>query len=250
MRIVVIDRQPLCRAGFKAVISRSPGLVVVGEAGQGDEGLRLVDLHRPDLAAIDLALSGMSGLAAMREIRLRSPGTRMLALSASCHERDVLNAFAAGALAFMAKTDPAESFSQAIRAVARGDRFLGPAARSLALPPSQPRKGVRDDRRATVLDVLSRRERQVFNLLVRGFRNRDVAGELGISLKTVETHRLHINRKLACSCSADLIRFALANGLVSWSQEEPAEAPFTTFPVDLAKEAEGAPLLDMPLRSK
>jgi two-component system response regulator NreC len=217
MRIVVIDRQPLCRAGFKAVVSRGPGVEVVAEAGEGDDGLRLVELHQPDLAAIDLVLPGSRGFAIMREIRLRSPGTRILVLSASCHEQDVLNAFYAGASAFMAKTDTADSFTEAIRALAIGGQYLGPAARCLALPPERPGKGERDARKPAVLDVLSRREREVFNLLVKGFKNRQVAAELSISLKTVETHRHHINRKLDCSCSADLIRFALGNGLVCWS---------------------------------
>jgi two-component system secretion response regulator SsrB len=215
MRIVLIEEQPLFREGFKCRLNECPGFIVVGTGAHAREGLRLVDDLAPDVVVVDLVLPGMSGTTAIREVRARKPAPRVLAICGSCHERDVLDAFAAGATGFVAKTDSAEVFADAIRTVGDGGTFLGPSARALALGPAGRRKG-RAWRRDDVLAVLSARERDVFDLIVRGFKNRDVACELCISVKTVETHRLHINRKLLCSSSMDLVQFALANGILEW----------------------------------
>jgi two-component system, LuxR family, secretion system response regulator SsrB len=215
MRIVLIEEQPLFREGFRRQLNEFPGFVVVGTAAHAREGLKLVDELAPEVVVVDLVLPGMSGTTAIREIRGRKPAPRVLAICGTCHERDVLDAFAAGATGFVAKTDSAEVFADAIRAVANDERFLGPSARTLALGPPGRGNG-RAWRRDDVLAVLSARERDVFDLIVRGFKNRDVARELCISVKTVETHRLHINRKLLCSSSMDLVQFALGNGILEW----------------------------------
>jgi two-component system secretion response regulator SsrB len=219
MRVVVIDQQPLFQEGVKATLAVISGVSVVGAAGHAREGLRLVDARSPDVVVVDLALPGMSGLALIRELRRRQPELRVLAMCATCREREMLDAFAAGACGFMAKTDPPEAFIEGVQAVGRGQRFVGPVARALARAEQADAAA-----RADALKALSRRERDVFDLIVKGFRNREMARELCISTKTVETHRLHINRKLDCAGSIDLLRFALANRLVSWSDDPTTRA--------------------------
>jgi DNA-binding NarL/FixJ family response regulator len=223
MRVVVIDQQPLFREGLRAFVDRQVGMQVVGAAGHAREGFRLVDQLSPDVVVVDLVLPGMGGLATIKEILRRRAQVAVLAVSSACYERDVLDALSAGAGGFVAKTDPPEAFVEGLRAVGRGLRFLGPCARGLALPAGGPTNGTRAGTRPDpdVLTGLSPREREVFDLIVKGFKNREMARELCISIKTVETHRLHINRKLACSNSLDLLRFALANRIYSWSDELP-----------------------------
>jgi two-component system response regulator NreC len=221
MRVVVIDQQPLFREGFRASIDGHAGAQVVGTAGHAREGLRLVDQVAPDVVAVDMVLPGMSGPATIKEIRRRHGQIGVLAVSSACYERDVLDAFSAGALGFVAKVDPTEAFVEGVQAVGRGLRFLGPCARGLALPEGAARPDTPEVREVDVLKGLSSREREVFDLIVKGFKNREMARELCISIKTIETHRLHINRKLACSNSLDLLRFALANRILSWSDEHP-----------------------------
>jgi two-component system secretion response regulator SsrB len=222
MRVVLIEGQPLFCEGFARRLNECEGLSVVGTSAHARDGLHVVHDTNPDVAVVDLVLPGMSGIATIREMRRRHAALRILATGAVCHERDVLDALEAGALGFVAKTERAEVFADGIRTVARNERFFGPAARVLAL--SLGAEGRHCGTPAGgVLACLSAREREVFELLVRGFKNRDVAAELCISVKTVETHRLHINKKLVCSSAMDLLQFALANGILATRPREVAD---------------------------
>jgi DNA-binding NarL/FixJ family response regulator len=160
------------------------------------------------VAVIALSLSGMNGIAATREVKVRSPATRVLLVAHAAHEREVVDGLAAGADGFAFTSEPLDGLLAAIRTVGAGLRHLPPRLRGIAeRPPGSP---VPSD----VLAVLSRREREILNLVIRGWRSRHIARELCVSIKTVETHRSHINRKLHCSSSSDLVRFAADNGLL------------------------------------
>jgi DNA-binding NarL/FixJ family response regulator len=213
MRVVLIDQQPLVREGLACVLQREAGFLFCGSASNARDGLWLLQEEEPDLVMLDLCLPGLSGIAATREIARRWPAMAAVILSASCCERDVLDALRAGALAYLGKNDPVESVMEGLRAAARGERYLGPCVRMLSLPPLSRR---REDQRGTpeVLGALSDREREVFDLAIRGFRNREIARELCIAVKTVGSHRLQINRKLGCSSGTELVYFAATNGLL------------------------------------
>jgi DNA-binding NarL/FixJ family response regulator len=131
----------------------------------------------------------------------------------SCCERDVLDAVECGALGYVSKRDPLASVVNALQAAARGERYFGPSVRALSLPPSTGTHRARAQP-AHVLAALSLREREVFQLVIRGFRNREIARELCIAIKTVGSHRLQINRKLGCSSVSELMFFAASNGLL------------------------------------
>jgi DNA-binding NarL/FixJ family response regulator len=215
MRVVIIEEHPLCREGFIRVVESHPEIELVGAAATGRDGLHLVDLASPDLVVMAWSLPGMGGSALVRELRRRRPDAGVLALSASATLREVSEALAAGARGFVSKADPIEAVVAGMFAVQRGERFLGPAVARLPL------RGVVADGRdihdagasPDVLAVLSEREREVFDLVVRGFKNRDIARELCVSIKTVDAHRNHLNKKLGCHSTLDVIRFAIANGL-------------------------------------
>jgi two-component system, NarL family, response regulator NreC len=228
MRVVLVAGEPVFRLGFRTLLSSSEDLQLVGDAPDARSGFQLIDAQKPDLVAIDVALQGMSGLTATREIKSRSPGARILLLAAWPRERDALEGFAAGAHGFALKTEPPETLLYALRTVAHGQTYITPDLRGSAAELPESRRARSRPAALDVLGVLSPREREVLDLIIKGWRNRNIASELCISIKTVDTHRTRINRKLHCTSAADLIRFAADNGLLrgaAWSaglQEPPA----------------------------
>jgi DNA-binding NarL/FixJ family response regulator len=213
MRIVSIAGEPAFRLGLRVVVESDGALQLIADAEDARSGFALVDTHQPDLVIIDVALRGISGIDAIREIKRRAPKARVLLLAAWARERDVLDGFAAGADGFALKTDRVETLKEAIHAVGAGERYLTAEVRGLELDVPG-RAHLDESRRGDVLQALSQREREVLSLVVKGSRSRDIARELCISIKTVETHRNHINRKLGCGSAADLTRFAADNGLL------------------------------------
>jgi len=211
MRIVVIAGEPAFRLGIKIGLERTGDLQLAAEAGDARTGFAVVDSTDPDVVLIDVSLRGMDGIDATREVRRRATRARVLLVAAWPRERDVLEGFAAGASGYALKTDPIESLHEAIRTVGAGQRYLAPGLRGWSQEASPDGRG---DGPRDVLKALSLREREVLSLVVKGRRSRDIATELCISIKTVETHRNHINRKLGCTSAADLTRFAADNGLL------------------------------------
>jgi DNA-binding NarL/FixJ family response regulator len=214
MRIVLIAGEPVFRMGFRSLVSSSDDLALVGDAPDARSGFARIDSERPDLVVIDLTLPGMSGISAIRELKVRAPDARMLLLAAWPRERDALEGFAAGAHGFALKSEPAETLLYAIRTVAGGRSYVTPELRGWGAELIDGRRARTADANVDVLGVLSPREREVLDLIIKGWRNRNIARELCISIKTVDTHRTRINRKLRCTNAADLIRFAADNGLL------------------------------------
>jgi len=215
MRIVVVAGEPIVRAGIKAAVEPCGDLVLVGEGADARAGFSAIDAEKPDVVIMDVVLNGMNGIAATREVKRRAPETHVILLSATANEREAGEAFAAGADGFVLKTQPIDTLLEAFRTVGRGGPYLPPGLRGIVLA-----KGLGRSRRRTtpslgfdVLEALSPREREVFDLVIRGWRNRDIARELCVSAKTIDTHRTRINHKLGCAGTADLIRFAADNGL-------------------------------------
>lgn len=215
MRIVVVAGEPLVRAGIKAALESSPDLNLVAEREDARSGFGTIDAEKPDLVVMDVALSGMNGITATREVKRREPGTRVLLLSTLACERDAMEGFAAGANGFALKTEQIDTLLQAFRTVGSGGRYVTPGLRGLK--PGDGFAFTSDNTRSSRFDVLrglSPREREVLDLVLKGLRNRDIAKELCISMKTIDTHRTRINRKLGCTGSAELVRFAADNGLL------------------------------------
>jgi DNA-binding NarL/FixJ family response regulator len=204
-RVVLVDDHPLFRQGLRALLEKEGDLSVVGEADDARHAYELADTQRPDVFIVDVSLPGVDGIAATRELCRRVPQSRVLVVS--MHEEPYLvsRAMAAGATGYIAKNEPAANVLAALRAVARNERYL-PESVSQAVASTPEREGP--------LGLLSHREREVFQLLVRGFSNQRTAKELCISVKTVETHRTHIHQKLGVHSVAELIRFAARHGLL------------------------------------
>jgi DNA-binding NarL/FixJ family response regulator len=211
LRLVLVDDHCLFREGLCAVLSMQKDIKIVAEASDAKEALVAVATHRPDLVLLDVTLPGLDGIAVARELNKRDPRVKMLFLSMHAAAAYVSEALAAGARGYALKDQPAADVVEAIRAVGRGETYLSPKIpRRLVERPSDAMRA----HDAGPLDLLTPRERDVFNLVVNGFSNEGIAGELSISVKTVETHRAHINRKLAVHSTGELIRFAAVRGLL------------------------------------
>ncbi|MEO6420307.1 MAG: response regulator transcription factor [Polyangiaceae bacterium] len=218
VRIALLDDHQLFRDGLSAVLFGHPDLTVVAEASTGRALLDQLSDAKPTLVVLDVSLPGMNGFAVSREIRRRDPRCMVMMLSMHGSDENVTEALGAGARGYALKDQLAPDILGAIRAVARGEYYLAPKIPE-ALLQRHLRKDDRQRDPRSPLDELSTREREVFNLVVRGFTNDALSRELIISVKTVETHRARINKKLGVHSTADLVRFAARRGLLSDNPE-------------------------------
>lgn len=206
-RTVLIDDHELFRTGVRHTLLATDDFEPVGEAATARAAFALIDAVAPDLVLMDVSLPGMDGVVATREVRRRSPASRVLIMSAHDRIHDVVDAIAAGASGYLLKSEGPDTLLAALRAVARGETYLGPAlaARLAAHRAAQPSPNV--------LDLLSEREREVFRLAVECLPARDIARELCIARKTVDTHVNRIHRKLGSRTLAELVGMAARLGL-------------------------------------
>ncbi|MDH3498086.1 MAG: response regulator transcription factor [Gemmatimonadota bacterium] len=213
VRVLVVDDHAVVREGLRHVLGAADGFVVVGEAGTGVEALALAAEHQPDVVLLDLSMPGMSGLEVTAALRARWPAMRVLVLS--MHEQDeyVIAAVRGGAHGYVLKdTAPAE-LRAAIRAVHAGAGFFSPAVASRL--GAAVRGEVPADAPSERLARLTPREREVLLFVATGLTNREIAGRLGISPRTVESHRESLMKKLSLRSVAELTRFALQVGLIT-----------------------------------
>ncbi|MFI5288702.1 MAG: response regulator, partial [Polyangia bacterium] len=175
LKVALIDDHQLFREGLRALLGSQPDLKVVGEAADAREGYGLVESQRPDVVVLDVSLPGVDGIAATRELRRRVSASKVLILTMHAGEEYAAEALSAGAAGYALKTQPGHAVADAIRAVARGDLYLAPGLSRAAVDERRLHDG------GGPLAPLSVREREVFALLVRGFSNQAVAGELCIS---------------------------------------------------------------------
>lgn len=205
LRILLVDDHQLFRDGLRLLIESENGLRLAAEAPDAREAYRIATAQEMDLALLDISLPGTSGLFAARELRRLLPDMQIAFLTACVDLQTVRQALATGARGYILKDQGADDVIAAIRAIARGEQYLAPQVKTL-LQSSAPLD--RGDGRSSSLSVLTHREREVFDLLVRGFGNPAIARELCIAVRTVETHRARILSKLGLHSMADLVRFA------------------------------------------
>ena len=204
VRVVLVDDHAMFRAGVRSEIGRDPRVEVVGEAADVDQAVRVIADARPDVVLLDVHLPGGGGAEVMR--RRPSPETRYLALSVSDAAEDVIGTIRGGARGYVTKTITGEELVGAVERVAGGDAVFSPRLAGFVLDAfagSIEVASVDED-----LDRLSEREREVMRLIARGYAYKEVAKELFISVKTVETHMSSVLRKLQLSSRHELTRWA------------------------------------------
>ncbi len=209
IRILVADDHEIVRRGLRNLVQARPDWEVCAEVAGGDEAVEAAELHHPDIVILDVMMPGLTGILAARAIRTRSPRTEVLVFTMHEAEELLADALSSGAQGYVLKTDPARQLLSAIEALAHHRRFV---------TPSIPDAFVHcvGGRRSTSGGplLLTSREREVVRLLAEGHPNRQIAVELGISVKTVESHRANVMRKLELGSLADLVRYAIRNRLV------------------------------------
>jgi two-component system, NarL family, response regulator NreC len=211
--VVLVDDHHLFREGLRAVLADAEDIVVSGEASTGREAFEMVDRLKPDIVTVDVTLPDGDGILATREILRRQPNTRVLMLTMHGNHYYVSQALSAGAKGYALKEQRPSEIIEALRTVARGETYVAPQLpQELAVPPTGSRKG---NGATNPMDTLSPRERDIFDLIVRGYTNTAMAETLQLSVKTIETHRAHINKKLRVHSTGELIRLAALHGLVA-----------------------------------
>jgi DNA-binding NarL/FixJ family response regulator len=209
IRVLVVDDHAVVRSGLRLLLDAEEDIEVVGEAGTGREAVFEARSSNPNVILMDVVMPGGSGIDATPQVMHEAPDAKVLILSMQDDPNYVRQAFAAGAAGYVLKEAADVELVAAVRVVAGGGRYVNPTlgARLVAADA--------DERAKADADPLSDREREVLRLLALGHTNQEIAKLLFISVRTSETHRAHIMQKLHLSSRADLVRYALANGLLT-----------------------------------
>jgi DNA-binding NarL/FixJ family response regulator len=211
IRIFIADDHAIVRDGLRALVEAQPELEVVGEAGNGEDAVVGTQRLLPDVILLDLSMPGVTGAEATERIVKDCPSVRVLALTMHEERGYVSRLLRAGAAGYVLKRSAASELVRAIRAVAGGDTYVDPSlAGALLTPPSQRLARAAD--RAKGVGDLTARESEVLQLVSRGYSNKEIAGILEVSVKTIETHKANGMEKLGLAGRAALVRFALAEG--------------------------------------
>ncbi len=211
--VLIADDHTIVREGLARILNEAPNIQVVGEAVDGREAVDKALEVEPDIVLLDLSMPRLHGLEALRQIRRRSPKTKCLVLSMHKNEAYVRQALQGGASGYILKDSAAEDVVSAIRAVHTGECFLSPGVSKLVIEDYL--RGSGPDRAISAYENLTEREREVFQLLVEGLRNQEIARRLHVSVKTIETHRAHILTKLGLSNIAELVKYAIEMGILN-----------------------------------
>jgi len=208
IRVLIVDDHAVVRAGLRRVIEAEPDLEAVGEAATAERAVFAAIEQKPDVVLLDVVMPGQSGIEGMPALLQAVPEVKVLVLSMQDDPHYVREAFEAGASGYVLKEAADTEVVGAIRAVAAGERYVHPAlgARLVAADA--------EERRRAEDDPLSEREREVLRLLALGHTNQEIAKLLYISVRTAETHRAHIMQKLRLGSRAELVRYALSEGLL------------------------------------
>ncbi len=207
LRVIVADDHTLVRAGFCSLVRHIPGVEVVAEAQDGHEALDLIAEHRPDIVLLDITMPRLNGLDVAARVVESHPHVRVIILSMHPDEEYVLRALRIGVAGYLIKDAGTQELEMAIESVAQGKTFLSP---SISEKVAQYVRRVGDGSE----EVLTSRQREVLQLIAEGLTNREIAEILGISVKTVESHRTHLMNRLEIHDVAGLVRYAIRIGLV------------------------------------
>jgi len=213
IRILLVDDHAVVRAGLRYLLDAQPDMTVIGEAGSGEEALRLIEELQPDIVLMDISMPGMGGLEATRRIKRQFPTVKVLILTMHANEEYLFQVLQAGGSGYVLKKAADTELIGAIHVVHRGEAFLYPEVTTLLVQDYLQR--VRDGAETGSYEVLTDREREVLRLIAEGYTSQEIADLLVVSLKTVETHRAHIMDKLSLHSRAELVQYALRKGILT-----------------------------------
>jgi DNA-binding NarL/FixJ family response regulator/two-component sensor histidine kinase len=215
VRVLLVDDHAIFREGLVRILDAWPGVRVVGEAADGREALEMVEQLQPDVVVMDIAMPHLNGLDATRQIGRRFPDTRVVILTTYESRQYLVQIVKVGAAACVLKRSAGTELVAAVRAAAQGESYVSPTIAGMMLDDYRLRIDHGGD------DMLTEREREVLQLVVEGRTNQEIADELIVSIKTIQTHRAHILRKLGAHDRADLVKHAISTGMIPSETLEP-----------------------------
>ena len=212
VRIVLAEDHTILREGLRALLTADPNFEIIGEAADGREAVRFVEKQMPDLILMDLSMPRMTGMDAIREIKKRYPQTKIIALTVHKTEEYLRTTLQAGADGYVLKDATHDELMMAIQSVLKGKTYLSPGVSGKVIEGYL--EGKEGQMPLSTLGLLSQREREVLKLIAEGYKNKEIATDLCISLKTVEKHRANLMKKLDLHNAAALTAYAIEQGLV------------------------------------
>jgi len=212
VRVLIADDHQALQEGVRVIIEQQPGWGVCGTAATGREAVELARKLNPDVVVLDLVMPELNGLEVLRRIKRFLPQTEVLIFTAHFEEELIRQAFAAGARSFVLKTEPLSSLVEAIRALAEHKPFFTNKVSEVLF--ARLVDAAEHNGNSKPVHRLSTREREIVQLLAEGKSNKDVAVALGISVRTAESHRASVLRKLGIDSIAELVRYAVRNGII------------------------------------
>ena len=216
IRVELADDHTLVRQGLRRILEDHPEFLVVAEAASGLEAVELARQHEPDVAVVDIGMTELNGIEATAQILRHSPRTAVLILSMHSNERYVIRAIKAGARGYLLKDAVEEELIQAIQLVQRGKSFFSPAVARIFLEGHA--RDLKSRQTEDRYELLTERERQIYQLLAEGNSNKEIAARLNLSLHTVETHRTRIMEKMDVHSAAELVLSAVRRGLIHYPE--------------------------------
>jgi len=211
IRVLLADDHELVRSGIRSLLKQMPGVEVVGEASNGREALELVRSELPNVVLMDIAMPTLGGLETLPRIAKNFPNIKVVILSAYGTEDYVRRAFRSGASGYLLKYAATDELERGIRSVAQGETYVSPSISRVIINSYLER----DDGELSSIERLTSRQREILQLIAESKNTKEVASTLGISVKTVETHRLQLMARLDIHDVPGLVRYAIRSGLVS-----------------------------------
>jgi two-component system response regulator NreC len=213
VRIVLAEDHTILREGLRSLLSSNPIFEIVGEAEDGREAIRCVEKFKPDLILTDLSMPRMNGMEAIKEIKKESPATKVLVLTVHRAEEYILAAFRAGADGYLLKDSTHSELVMAVKKVLSGKPYISPEISEKVIEGYL--EGKKTLKSRTSWETLTQREREILKLIAEGYKNKQIADDLCISVKTVEKHRANLMEKLDLHNIQALTTFAIEKGIVS-----------------------------------
>jgi len=213
VRIVIAEDHTILREGLRSLLSSDPNFEIVGEAEDGREAIKCIEKLKPDLILTDLSMPRMNGMEAIKEIRRISPVTKILVLTVHKTEEYILATFRAGANGYLLKDSTHAELVMAVKKVLSGKQYISPEISAKVIEGYL--EGKKTLKSQTSWETLTQREREILKLIAEGYKNKEIADDLCISVKTVEKHRANLMEKLNLHNVQALTTYAIEEGLVS-----------------------------------
>jgi len=213
VRVLIADDHKIMLAGLRSLLEKQSEIEVVGEAENGRKAVQLAQEKKPDVVVMDVSMPDLNGMEATTQIIESLPKTRIIALSMHSDKRFVMGMLRAGAAGYLLKDCASQELANAIAQVAGGKKYLSPEITGVVIDDFLQASALEEDE--AVASVLSAREREVLQLIAEGWSTKQIASHLYVSIKTIETHRRQIMKKLDLHTIADLTKYAIREGLTS-----------------------------------